>query len=487
MAINRTPKRDEDEDDDIDMGALTEALESGDPSKIAAATAAAVEEQGVTFGDEVIDDEDSTASQQGDADGDEGSPADADATAGGDDSGDGQAGGGDGAGGQADGGSGDTESGDADSATQTLGPAAKALAKLGWDAANLTEDQAAEILADQAVSGSRMVNDNAHLLRLGQFAATNLDKIAPLFGQGGMPQQTAQTQLVDQNPQQAPASIAKAVEIAKRLKATGPAPEYDPSWAHSGVLFDGAWWIAPPDRPQLQATADKLNAHRKWQLGRLDAVTGNDLPEALEALAEAVAKPQQTVTPEIIQQHIQAAMAQQSQQNYVQNEIFAKNQAWMFQHDKAGNIVQHPQNGQRVLTDNGKLYFGYMQMLDREGIKDVSRMHSLALALMHNKIAAVDTGKSPANTQGQSGKSLDHLSTLSQQGDSQKQKGKQAALRQPVGKTGLKNGKPVSQGQNGQQQASPKNARNTLAAALAANMKASGITDADLKFGDDED
>lgn len=485
MAINRTPKKDE--DDYIDLDALTEALESGDKSKIAAATAAAVEEQGVKFGDELDDDEadDSQASQQGDADGDEGQGADADATAGGDDSGDGQAGTSDGAGGQGAQGGTDDESDDAAASQTTLGPAARALLKMGWNQADqLTEDQAAEILADQAASGSRMVNDNAHLLRLGQFAATNFEKIAPLLqGTGGtLPQQTGQqgTAATPETPQ-TPAAIARAIEVAKRLKSGGAAPEYDPAWAHTGVLFDGAGWIAPPDRPQLQATADKLNAHRKWQLGRLEAVTGNDLPEALEALAEAVSKPQQIgLTQENVQQQIQAVLAQQAQANYVNQEIFAKNQAWMFQHDKAGNIVQHPQNGQRVLTDNGKLYFGYMQMLDKEGIKDVTRLHSLALALMSNKIAGVDGSKNAGNTQGQSGGSV------SQRDTSQKLKGKQAAVRQPVGKTGLKNGKPVSQGQQATQKA-PQNARATLAAALAANMKASGITDADLKFGDDDE
>lgn len=263
----------------------------------------------------------------------------------------------------------------APAAPAARGPAQTALSRLGWDTANLSEEQAANFLAEEIARRDQVL----HNLRMGQ--------------QPGAPQAPAPAAPAPA-PEPEPPRPSVAAELKKKIEQLGPKPEFEESWYRLGLQFDGTSWYAPPNAPHYQAQADKLNAYNRWEK-RKAALLQDELPEVIERLESIDRSPKGGMT----QEQFEAELTRREQQREIRNfvsQVQQEHGTWMFEHGTDGKVIVHPHTRQPITTREGQMYFAHIQKLFDDGVTDPRMQHRYAMALLGNEIekprARVDSG-----------------------------------------------------------------------------------------------
>jgi len=376
----------------------------------------------------------------------------------------------------------------------TLGPAARRLAALGWTNVDaMTEDQAVDILANEAVQSRKALADSAPLMDLGRRAFDNIDKIGPMLGGAPNQQLPGQPMLVDNAAvrTQTPNAMAQHIERLKALKEklSAPAPEYDPSWEHSGVVYQGGMFHAPGNMPGLAAIADTLNTYANWQKSQVKSLP-SELADTIQTMSDALTAAQTGgITPEMVRGMVQETRVQEATNEFLQKEVLGKNASWMFHTTADGKGFLRDPQGNMILTPEGQRYDKYVTLLHEKGMRNIVDLHTFALAYMsagapssgvdHSQKAGKKTASQVGTAASQTGQSdAEKAAAL-------KARGKEKAVG-TTGKTGISKGAKLG----GDSKPAPtlkRSDKRTLEDEFREELAKAGITDGSIRFGAEED
>lgn len=387
-----------------------------------------------------------------------------------------------------------------------MGASQKALAALGFaNASKISEENAKIILAQQQVNQPTGQQTQADpMAEIGKAVLESIKSGKPFLPTG---------QQEEKKPDEDEARKAKLAEsqqamkrvgeLAERMKAMPKEPEFDPRW-EAQCPFNGTMYVAPPNQPGLQATADKLNAHMDWRLKTARAIQ-TDIPslaENLNAALQVVTLQQQPggITAEQVQELIKNTREQAEVNEFLKIEVLGKNQGWMFAKDEDGKYVVNPATGFPFFSAEGLKYDRYVTMLKDKGMTDIRTIHHTAIMLTgkdgpqpKKKKSDIDkdllTDKKGAAGKKKSQVDLDELDDDEDEIEDRKadlKRRKKANASRVNSRRGGKAGISDDDEENDAASAVKpvrKSAKQSLAEQLRSGLNKAGITDGDIRFG----
>lgn len=395
---------------------------------------------------------------------------------------------------------------DGDKKTPSQGALVSRLRKLGYKVHDDMDDEtAADLLVQHAQDRGQKKDgggEGDQLINAARLLLANPEALAKLRDGGGEkkePEEKRQVSTADTTS----AALEKLKGLGDKWRGLSKKPEYDPAWENSGVLFHGGMYIAPANNPALAPIAEKMNAHRRWQLNQLESL--QDIPEIIQSVTEAIStpsKPEGTLTEERLVQILRNEESV-NQRNFVAQTIAEKNARWMFVTGSDGSLVADP-SGRPIPTEYGKKYDVYMGLLVNQGFNintadGLKKASDIAIALIGKEEASAggktgaDSGagvddargtgkKHSTNAKGDSGSDDEKASRL-------KDRRKKLAAGGGGGKAGISTGsaKKSDDKKSAFDFPSIKSEVKSLAREFEDALGEAGITDGNLRFGSDDD
>lgn len=241
--------------------------------------------------------------------------------------------------------------------------------EFGFDPAGMADDQAAwNAIAQRLATWNQSVQQNAQLAQYGQFYLANKAKFDQLTAAGATPQQAAGA------IQGGAGGGAIPADPGKNL--FGAPSDFNPEWLKIVQLDPqtGKYVVPWGYDPSIGPKVDQYVSWRK---------------EAFEKfLADPMSMLEKGIVP-LIQQEA-AKLAQQQVGGYADQQFavsYVQSQPWMFQKNEQGQQLQDPVSGQPLLTPMGLKFRQYVQVAERQGIRDIRQQATWATAMVERDAA----------------------------------------------------------------------------------------------------